>query len=63
MSVNPALNSIVRLEAIYEIRAGDHSFTALTPGRTPSIGPARPNWTASPGGVSAVNEWSPARIS
>ena len=32
VSVNPNLNSIVRLEAIYEIRAGDHSFTALIRG-------------------------------
>jgi hypothetical protein len=32
VSVNPAVNRIVRLEAIYEIRAGDHSFTALIRG-------------------------------
>jgi hypothetical protein len=29
VSVNPALNGIVRLEAIYEIQNGDRSFTAL----------------------------------
>jgi hypothetical protein len=32
VSVNPNLNTIVRIEAIYEIRAGDHSFTALIRG-------------------------------
>ena len=37
MSTNPAVNSIVRLEAIYEIRAGDHSFTALIRGGTNNL--------------------------
>ena len=32
VSVSPALNGIVRLEAIYEIKNGDHSFTALIRG-------------------------------
>ena len=36
-SVNPALNSIVRLEAIYEIQNGDHSFTALIRGGTDNV--------------------------
>jgi hypothetical protein len=34
VSVNPALNSITRLEAIYEIQNGDRSFTALIRGGT-----------------------------
>ena len=37
VSVNPALNSIVRLEAIYEIQDGDHSFTALIRGGTNNV--------------------------
>ena len=37
VSVNPALNSIVRLEAIYEIRNGDQSFTALIRGGTDNV--------------------------
>jgi hypothetical protein len=37
VSVNPALNSIVRLEAIYEIQNGDHSFTALIRGGTNNV--------------------------
>jgi hypothetical protein len=37
VSVNPALNSIVRIEAIYEIRNGDHSFTALIRGGTDNV--------------------------
>lgn len=37
VSTNPALNSIVRLEAIYEIQAGDHSFTALIRGGTNGV--------------------------
>jgi hypothetical protein len=32
VSVNPAMASIVRLEAVYEIQNGDHSFTALIRG-------------------------------
>ena len=31
-SVNPNLNGIVRLEAIYEVQAGDRTFTALIRG-------------------------------
>lgn len=34
VSVNPALNSIVRLEAIYEFRHGQQFFTALIRGGT-----------------------------
>ena len=37
VSTNPALNSIVRLEAIYQIHAGDHSFTALIRGGTNNV--------------------------
>jgi hypothetical protein len=37
VSVNPGLNGIVRLEAIYEIRNGDHSFTALIRGGTDAV--------------------------
>lgn len=37
VSVNPDLNGIVRLEAIYQINAGDHSFTALIRGGTNSV--------------------------
>jgi hypothetical protein len=37
MSVNPALNNIVRLEAIYEIHNGDHSFTALIRGGSNNV--------------------------
>jgi hypothetical protein len=37
VSVNPALNSIVRLEAIDEIQNGDHSFTALIRGGTNNV--------------------------
>ena len=37
VSVNPGLNGIVRLEAIYEIQNGDHSFTALIRGGTNAV--------------------------
>jgi hypothetical protein len=37
VSVNPNLNSIVRLEAIYEVHDGDHSFTALIRGGTNNV--------------------------
>jgi hypothetical protein len=37
VSVNPAVNSIVRLEAIYEFHAGDHSLTALIRGGTNNV--------------------------
>src|SRR5258705_13061112 len=37
VSVNPALNSIVRLEAIYEFQNGDRSFTALIRGGTNNV--------------------------
>jgi hypothetical protein len=37
VSVNPALNSIIRLEAIYEIQNGDQSFTALIRGGTNNL--------------------------
>ena len=37
VSVNPALNGIVRLEAIYEIQNGDHSFTALIRGGSNNV--------------------------
>ena len=37
VSVNPALNSIVRLEAIYEFQNGDRSFTALIRGGTDNV--------------------------
>lgn len=37
VSVNPALNGIVRLEAIYEIHNGDYSFTALIRGGTDNV--------------------------
>jgi hypothetical protein len=32
VSTNPAITQIIRLEAIYEVQAGDHSFTALIRG-------------------------------
>ncbi len=34
LSVNPKLNGIIRLEAIYEVQDGDRSFTALIRGGT-----------------------------
>ena len=34
VSTNPDVNPIIRLEAIYEVQAGDHSFTALIRGGT-----------------------------
>lgn len=37
VSVNPSLNSIVRLEAIYEFKNGDRSFTALIRGGTNNV--------------------------
>jgi hypothetical protein len=37
VSVNPALNGIIRLEAIYEIQDGDRSFTALIRGGTNNV--------------------------
>ena len=37
VSVNPGLNSIVRLEAVYEVHAGDRSFTALIRGGTNNV--------------------------
>ncbi len=37
VSVNPALNGIVRLEAIYEFQNGDRSFTALIRGGTNNV--------------------------
>jgi hypothetical protein len=37
VSVNPALNGIIRLEAIYEVQDGDRSFTALIRGGTNSV--------------------------
>jgi hypothetical protein len=37
VSANPALNSIVRLEAIYEVKDGDRSFTALIRGGTNNV--------------------------
>ena len=37
VSVNPALNGIIRLEAIYEIQNGDRSFTALIRGGTNNV--------------------------
>jgi len=37
VSVNPALNGIVRLEAIYEFKNGDRSFTALIRGGTNNV--------------------------
>ena len=37
VSVNPNLNGIIRLEAIYEVRDGDRSFTALIRGGTNSV--------------------------
>ena len=37
VSVNPALNGIVRLEAIYEIENGDRSFTALIRGGSNNV--------------------------
>lgn len=32
VSTNPAAATIIRLEAVYEVHAGDHSFTALIRG-------------------------------
>jgi hypothetical protein len=37
VSANPALNSIVRLEATYEVKDGDRSFTALIRGGTNNV--------------------------
>jgi hypothetical protein len=37
VSVNPNLNGIVRLEAIYEVHAGDRSFTALIRGGSNAV--------------------------
>ena len=37
VSVNPGLNGIVRLEAVYEVHAGDLSFTALIRGGTNNV--------------------------
>ena len=37
VSVNPNLNSIIRLEAIYEVQDGDRSFTALIRGGTNGV--------------------------
>jgi hypothetical protein len=37
VSVNPALNGIIRLEAIYEVQNGDRSFTALIRGGTNNV--------------------------
>jgi len=37
VSVNPALNGIIRLEAIYEIQNGDRSFTALIRGGSNNV--------------------------
>jgi hypothetical protein len=37
VSVNPALNSIIRLEAIYELHAGSESLTALIRGGTNNV--------------------------
>ena len=37
VSVNPGLNGIIRLEAIYQIHNGDHSFTALIRGGTDAV--------------------------
>ncbi len=37
VSVNPALNGIIRLEAIYEVENGDRSFTALIRGGTNNV--------------------------
>jgi hypothetical protein len=37
VSVNPALNGIIRLEAIYEIHDGNRSFTALIRGGTNNV--------------------------
>ena len=37
VSVNPALNGIIRLEAIYEVQDGDRSFTALIRGGTNNV--------------------------
>ena len=37
VSVNPGLNSIVRLEAIYEVQDGIRSFTALIRGGTDNV--------------------------
>ena len=37
VSVNPALNGIIRLEAVYEIQHGDQFFTALIRGGTNGV--------------------------
>ena len=37
VSVNPGLNGIVRLEAVYEVQAGDRSFTALIRGGSNNV--------------------------
>jgi len=37
VSVNPALNGIIRLEAIYEVQNGARSFTALIRGGTNNV--------------------------
>lgn len=37
VSVNPALNGIIRLEAIYEVHHGDQFFTALIRGGTNGV--------------------------
>jgi len=37
VSVNPNLNGIIRLEAIYEVQVGDRSFTALIRGGTNAV--------------------------
>ena len=37
VSVNPNLNGIIRLEAIYEVQDGDRSFTALIRGGTDAV--------------------------
>ncbi len=37
VSVNPNLNGIIRLEAIYEVQDGDRSFTALIRGGTDAL--------------------------
>jgi len=37
VSVNPGLNGIVRLEAVYEVQAGNRSFTALIRGGTNNV--------------------------
>ena len=37
VSVNPALNGIIRLEAVYQIQSGEHFFTALIRGGTNNV--------------------------